>query len=369
MSSIYGKIKLLTILEGMNMGKQTQIFTGFIGTYTKGDSKGIYRFTLDVNEGKISTPTLAAELKDPTYLTISKDKKHLYSILKEAGSGGVSTYSIDEETKNLTYLDKQLTPNGSYCHISINDEENALVTANYGDGIIEAYELKTDATPTQVSSTIRHIGNGPNKDRQEKAHAHFAGFTPDNKYIAVVDLGIDQIITYSLHNGILEKVNSLTLTPGSGPRHLTFHPNGNIAYVMAELVPEVIVLAYDNESGSFSELQTVRTVPENFQENNQGSAIHISLDGKFVYAANRGHDSIAVFQTDEKTGQLTLLEIVSTEGNWPRDFALDPTGKFLVASNEESGNLILFARNVITGKLTLLQKDIQVPFPVCVKFL
>ncbi|WP_407406775.1 lactonase family protein [Peribacillus sp.] len=353
----------------MNMENPKQTFTGYIGTYTKGDSKGIYRFTLDSNEGKITTLVLAAELKDPTYVTISEDKKHLYAILKEAGSGGVAAYSIDEGSGDLTYLGKELTPNGSYCHISIDSKKNVLVTANYGDGIIEAYKLNPDATPASVSSTIRHTGMGPNKERQEKAHAHYAGFSPDEKFIAVVDLGIDQINTYGIHNGVLEKVNSLAVTPGSGPRHLTFHPNGKIAYVMTELAPEVIVLAYDSQNGSFSELQTIRTVPENFRENNQGSAIHISADGEFVYAANRGHDSIAVFQTDKKTGKLTLVELVSTEGHWPRDFALDPSGKFLVASNEESGTLTLFSRNDINGKLTLLQKDIQVPFPVCVKFL
>ncbi|MFJ7747837.1 lactonase family protein [Peribacillus sp. NPDC097295] len=351
------------------MGNHSQNYTGYIGTYTKGDSQGVYRFTLDPNEGKISAPVLAAELKDPTYVTISGDKKHLYAILKEAGSGGVSSYSIDDETGELTYLGKHLTPNGSYCHISINSDKNVLATANYGDGIIELYSLNADSTPSGVTSTVRHTGKGPNKERQEKAHAHYAGFTPDEKFIVVVDLGIDQINTYGIHNGVLEKVNSLTVTPGSGPRHLTFHPNGKIAYVVAELAPEVIVLAYDGHSGSFSEIQTIRTTPENFQENNQGSAIHISADGKFVYSANRGHDSIAVFQTDEETGKLSLVELVSTEGNWPRDFSIDPSGKFLVASNEESGNLTLFSRNQETGKLTLLQKDIKVPFPVCVKFL
>ncbi|MGE7878963.1 lactonase family protein [Peribacillus muralis] len=351
------------------MVKHDQQIIGYIGTYTKGDSKGIYRFTLNTAEGKLSTPVLAAELTDPTYVTISEDKKHLYAILKKAGSGGVSAYSINEESGELTYLGEQLTPNGSSCHVSVDSKKDVLITSNYGDGLIEAYRLQSDATPLPVSSTIRHEGRGPNEERQEKAHTHFAGFSPDERFFAVVDLGIDKVITYKMHNGVPEEVSSLSVAPGSGPRHLTFHPNGKFAYVMAELVPEVIVLSFDDQTGRFSELQTVRSTPDDFKENNQGSAIHISDDGRFVYAANRGHDSIAVYETDQKTGQLSFVEHVSTEGHWPRDFSLDPSGRFLIASNEQSGNLTLYSRNENTGTLTLLQKDIEVPFPVCVKFL
>lgn len=346
-----------------------QKIIGYIGTYTKGNSEGIYRFTLDTTEGKLSTPVLAAELTDPTYVAISQDKKNLYAILKEAGSGGVSAYSINEDSGELTFLGKQLTPNGSSCHISVDSKKQVLVTSSYGEGVIESFPLHDDATPLPVSSTVKHEGQGPNEERQEKAHTHFAGFTPDERFIAVVDLGIDKVITYKIHSGVLEEVNSLSVAPGSGPRHLTFHPNGKFAYVMAELVPEVIVLSFDSQTGSFSELQTVRTVPEDFKENNQGSAIHISDDGQFIYAANRGHDSIAVYEINQETGKLTFVELVSTEGHWPRDFSLDPSGKFLIASNEQSGNLTLYARNEQDGKLTLLQKDVQVPFPVCVKFL
>ncbi|MFE4811557.1 lactonase family protein [Peribacillus simplex] len=346
-----------------------QTIIGYIGTYTKGNSKGIYRFTLDTAEGKLSTPVLAAELTDPTYVAISQDKKNLYAILKEAGSGGVSAYSINEESGELTFLGKQLTPNGSSCHISVDSKKQVLVTSSYGEGVIESYPLHDDAIPLPVSSTVQHEGQGPNEERQEKAHTHFAGFTPDERFIAVVDLGIDKVITYKIDNGVLEEVNSLSVAPGSGPRHLTFHPNGKFAYVMSELVPEVIVLSFDSQTGSFSEVQTVRSVPEDFKENNQGSAIHISDDGQFIYAANRGHDSIAVYQINQETGKLSFVELVSTEGHWPRDFSLDPSGKFLIASNEQSGNLTLYSRNEHDGKLTLLQKDVQVPFPVCVKFL
>lgn len=165
------------------------------------------------------------------------------------------------------------------------------------------------------------------------------------------------------------EVSSLSVRPGSGPRHLTFHPNGIFAYLMTEISSEVVVLKYNPEDGSFTELQYIKAIPENFTENSQGSAIHISNDGRFVYAANRGHNSIAVFSVNGESGELTFIEHTSTEGDWPRDFVLDPTENFLVASNQNSSNLILFKRDRSTGRLTLIQSDVTVPDPVCVKFL
>jgi 6-phosphogluconolactonase len=344
-------------------------YIGYIGTYTKGTSKGIYSFQLEPESNTISEPTLVAELVDPSYLTISKDQKHLYSIYKADGKGAVASFAINQQTGELSLIGKSISPNDSYCHLTIDNDVKSLVTASYGGGFVESFSILEDGSVSSVQSTVRHEGKGPNLDRQEKAHAHFATFTPDEKFIAVVDLGIDQIITYRLENKTLQKVNSLAVTPGSGPRHLIFHPTQPFAYVIAELRPEVIVLAYDKESGSFEILQTIRSVPEDFVANNQGSAIHISSDGHYVYAGNRGHDSIAVFVVDERTGKLSLVQIISTEGHWPRDFSLDPTENFLVASNEESGNLTLYKRDQQSGELTLLQAGIQVPYPICIKFL
>jgi 6-phosphogluconolactonase len=161
----------------------------------------------------------------------------------------------------------------------------------------------------------------------------------------------------------------LPLKGGSGPRHLAYHPNKNLAYIMTEFSSEVIVLTYHPENGHFTEKQYISTIPDDFNENNQGSAIHISSDGRFVYAGNRGHNSIAIFAVNEETGELSFVDRVSTEGDWPRDFVLDPTEKFIVASNQESNNLVIYARDTNSGKLKLLQSDIEVSMPVCVKFL
>jgi 6-phosphogluconolactonase len=345
-------------------------YTGYIGTYTKGDSKGIYSFTLDTAAKKLGEVSVAAALDNPTYLNLSKDNRFVYAVAKEGEAGGVAAYSRNTETGELKELNRQLLRGASPCHVSVNDENQFVVSANYHNGTIESYEMNTESETLYPSLSIKkHVGDGPNKDRQDGPHAHYAGFTPDQKYVAAIDLGTDKLYTYELNKGELNEIHSLHLHAGSGPRHMTFHPNGKIAYLMTELSNEVVVLAYSQEDGSFKELQYISTIPDDFTENNQGSAIHISSDGRFVYAANRGHDSIAVFSTNSGSGELTFVERTSTEGNWPRDFALDPSEKFLIASNQESSNLVLFERNQETGKLTLLQSDITVPDPVCVKFL
>ncbi|MEC1373280.1 lactonase family protein [Heyndrickxia oleronia] len=343
-------------------------FTGFIGTYTKGESEGIYTFSLDTEEARIQGVKLAASLDNPTYVTVSQDKQYLYSVVKEGEQGGAASFSI-KNNGELEELNRELSPGASPCHISVDSKNKTVVTANYHRGTVEAYLTTSNGSLEPVSSIIQHEGSGPDKERQEKPHVHYAGFTPDEKYVAVVDLGIDQLITYEVVNGQLKLANKLSLKPGCGPRHLTFHPNGDYAYLMTEMSSEVVALQYNNMDGSFQIIQYISTLPSDFTENSQGSAIHISSDGHFVYAANRGHDSIAVYGVNQETGELTFIEHTLTEGNWPRDFVLDPTENYLIASNQNSSNLVLFKRDSATGKLTLLQSDIKVPDPVCVKFL
>lgn len=344
-------------------------FIGYVGTYTKSTSKGIYSFVLDTEEKKISNVELAAELENPTYVTISKDNKYLYAVGKEGSLGGVAAYSVDPSTGKLEFLNKQFTEGASPCHVSVDDNKNFTLTGNYHKGTVEAYPLNTDGTVKELAAKVEHSGTGPNTARQEKPHMHFTGFTPDERFVVSVDLGIDKVETYKLTDGQLETVCSLSVKPGSGPRHIAFHPNGKFAYVMTELSNEVITLSYNSETGELKDLQYISALPIDFTENSQGSAIHLSSDGKFVYAGNRGHNSIALFSINSETGALTFIEHTSTEGNWPRDFVLDPTEKFIVASNEQSDTLTLFERDEATGKLTLLQSEIHAPEPVCVKFL
>ncbi|WP_442598775.1 lactonase family protein [Neobacillus sp. D3-1R] len=345
-------------------------FIGYIGTYTNGESRGIYSFEFHTKEAKITNVREAAHLENPTYLNISKDKKFLYSVIKKGEEGGVAAFSIDSNSFELKLLNSQMAPGSSPCHVSMDSQNQYLFSANYHKGTVDSYLLdKETGWISEPVSIMNHEGSGPDP-RQEKPHTHYAGVTPNEKFLAVVELGADRVLTYEVsENGELTEVSRLNTQPGSGPRHLVFHPNGKFAYVMTEFSSEVLTLAFNYENGSFTQTQAISTLPADFTENNQGSAIHITSDGKFVYAGNRGHNSIAVFSVNSDNGQLQLVERVSTEGDWPRDFVIDPTEAFIIAANQNSSNLVIYSRDIETGKLTLLQSDITVPNPVCVKFL
>ena len=342
-------------------------YVGYVGTYTKQESKGVYQFTLDTDNKELRDVQLAAELENPTYVTVSDDDQNLYAVTKEGENGGVTAFSIDEETGELTKLNSQTAAGSPPCHVSVDHLKSNVVTANYHTTNIVSYITNEDGSLNPATSVVEHEGTGPH-ERQEKPHMHFAGFTPDENYVIAIDLGSDRVITYAVEEGKLNQAQVFKTAPGSGPRHITFHPNKKFAYVMTELSSEVLVLHYDETDGSFTEQQSIPTIPEDFNETNDGSAIHISSDGQFVYAGNRGHNTIAVYKVDQDTGRLTFIEWTSTEGNWPRDFVLDPSGEFLIATNQKSNTMTLFERDTSTGKLSLVQSNVHVPEPVCVKF-
>ncbi|RIW34226.1 lactonase family protein [Bacillus salacetis] len=341
---------------------------GYFGTYTKEESEGVYQFTLDTEKKEITDVKLAAALSNPTYLTISENQQNLYAVSKEGDQGGIAAFSIKAGTGELARLNSRTSAGSPPCHVSVDSANRQVVTANYHTTEVESFLTDEGGSLQPAVSVIEHEGSGPH-DRQDKPHMHYAGFTPDEKYVVAIDLGSDRVITYATDNGKLKEVKVLQVAPGSGPRHIVFHPNGKFAYVMTELSSEVIVLHYNEEDGSFAEQQYIPTIPEGFAETNDGSAIHISSDGNYVYAGNRGHNSIAVYKVDQESGSLSFVEWTSTEGNWPRDFVMDPSGKFLVATNQKSNSCTLFSRDESTGKLSLLQAGVKVPEPVCVKFL
>ena len=341
-------------------------YIGFAGTYTRETSKGIYRFTLDTEKQTLSTVEVASRIGSPTYLALSEDKRHLYSVAQDGNLGGVAAYEINPETGELRYLNRKLNAGAPPCHLHA--QGDSLLTGNYHKGTVELLEFNENGGIQPATSAIEHEGSGPH-ERQEKPHVHYTAHTPDGKYVIAADLGMDELVIYRIKKGQLEKVTTLEVEPGSGPRHIAFHPDGKTAYLMTELSSEVIVLDYHADEGSFAEKQTIKAIPADFTETNDASAIYVSSDGRFLYTGNRGHNSITLFSIDQKSKKLTLVEHTPTGGEWPRDFALDPSEKFIVASNQHSGNLVLFSRDEKTGKLTKLESEVDVPEVVCVTFL
>lgn len=341
-------------------------YIGFAGTYTRQTSEGIYRFELDTVQGALKNCELATKVSNPTYLSIAENNQFLYSVAQEENLGGIYAYKVNQESSALTKIDAQLTDGAPPCHVNVYG--NKLVTSNYHQGTVGTFHVNEEQGTVSKGSFVTHTGNGPHK-RQEKPHVHYAGFSPDENYIFACDLGTDEVVTYKVEDKELHRIATLKVKAGSGPRHLTFHPNGKYAYLLTELSSEVVVLAYDKEKGTFEEKQYIKTIPDSFTETNDASAIQISSDGRFVYTGNRGHNSVAIFQVNEQTLELSFIEHVSSNGEWPRDFVLDPSESFLVVSNQHTENIVLFRRDIESGKLTETGSEIDVPEVVCLKFL
>lgn len=351
---------------------------GYIGTYTQGKSEGIYSFILNTDAGLIENIELAAKLENPTYLAIDKENRFIYSVVKSPDenmleSNGVASYSINQEDSNLKLLNYETLEGKSPCYVSTDKNNSYLFSANYHEGTLAVFPITDVGSIAMPSDIVEHSGSGPNKERQDAPHVHYASLSPGEKHVFAVDLGTDRIEVYEFdfekgklsHNPNF----SISLKPGCGPRHLTFHPNGKYIYVITELSSEIAVLEYSAENYSLKELQYVSTLPQDFKGENTGAAIHLSPDGKFLYASNRGHNSIAVFSVDESTGSLQFISHYFTKGDGPRDFNIDPYGKFLIAANQNSSNIVLYSINKDQGTLTQLGEPIEVPNPVCIKFL
>lgn len=338
----------------------------YVGTYTTNESDGIYKVQLDL-ETKKSTQQLVGEIENPTYVVATENRKNIYSIAKKGSQGGLASFSTNDQgtlTLQNTYLEDGKNP----CHLAINQSQTLLFSAYYHQGKLQVHSLLPDGSIGELISEITYNGSGPNKDRQDKSHIHYVGLSPDDTFLFVVDLGTDLVHIYDISDGQLTETSTYKATPGSGPRHLAFHPNGEIVYLFTELSSEVFVLSFDKDKGDLQYIQTIDSLPSSFTEENTGSAIRITPNGKFLYVGNRGFDSITTYQIGID-GTLTFLSFTSTEGEHPRDFNIDSTGKSLVVANMFTNNLVIFEIRQDTGELVNLQIDIHVPDPVSIEFI
>lgn len=352
-------------------------FLVYVGTYTRQDSKGIYAFHFQPATGKLISIGLAAETENPSFLTLAPNHQFLYAVneiskFEGQDAGSVSSFSIDSKTGMLTALNKTSTKGTIPAHLVVDKAGKTLVVANYGSGSVAAFPLNGDGSVGAASSFMQHSGSSTGS-RQRGPHAHAVVLSADNRFVFVPDLGLDEIFSYRLDPA------KSTLTPndppfakvtqGSGPRHFAFHPDGKFAYSLSEMGSLVTVFSYDKAGGRLKDIQTISSLPKDFSGNTNAAEIEVHPNGKFLYASNRGHDSIAVFAIDPHAHTLTLLGNVPTQGKMPRNFAIDPTGSYLLAANQNTNNIVIFRIDKTTGKLTPTGDDIKTPVPVCIIFL
>lgn len=350
----------------------------YFGTYTGAKSKGIYVARFDTASGKLSPPELAVETKSPAFLIPHPGGRVLYAVgeasaIGEAKQGGVTAFAIERERGKLRTLNTQPSGGTGPCHLAVDARGRFVFAANYGSGSVAALPIQPDGSLGAPAATKQHAGSSVNPQRQTGPHAHCVNLSPDERFLLVCDLGLDKLMAYRVgqdQQALVENDPPFTqLAPGSGPRHLAFGHDGKFVYVVNEMGSSVTVLEYDAKHGTLRETQTTSTLPEKYAGNSTCAEIAVHPSGKFVYASNRGHDSIAVFSAHKSSGLLTSVEQTPTRGKTPRHFVLDPTGAWLLAENQASDSVVVFKVNTRSGALTATGQSIEVPSPVCAVFL
>ncbi|CAM3067180.1 lactonase family protein [Leuconostoc rapi] len=333
------------------------------GTYTKRISQGLYEAELDTESQQLQNPTFIGELTNPTYLALSQANK-IYAVENRDGHGGLVT--LDNSVRPLAEIDAQLSEGSAPAYIGIDEKRQLVFAGYYHRGTVESYKIRDDGNLTLVD-TWQNNGSGP-RPEQSSSHVHFANLTPDNRLVAV-DLGTDEIITFDVADtGKLTEATRFHTEEGFGPRHIRFSPDGQYAYALGELSSLLSVLKYNDEDGSFEHVMTASTIPSDWTQHNGSAALRLSNDGKFIYASNRGHNSIAVFKIVNEGAEIERIQLISTEGAFPRDMNWNDKQNFLVVANQDTDNVSLYARDNQSGELSLLQKDFTIPEGVRVLF-
>jgi 6-phosphogluconolactonase len=353
-----------------------QKFLVYVGTYTDHGSKGIYAYRFDSSTGKMTSLGLAAETAQPSFFVVDAGGRFLYAV-NETGNfngqttGAVSAFAIQSDTGKLSLLNQVSSRGTDPAHITLDRTGKYALVANYTSGSVAVFGLLKDGRLGETTSFVQHKGSSVNLARQKGPHAHAVALSPDNRFAVVADLGLDELLVYSFDaaKGTMGTQPQVVKTsPGAGPRHLVFSADGRFLYAINEMQSSVVAYSYDSTSGALHELQTISALPKGFSGENTAAEIEIDPSGKFLFASNRGNDSIAEFAIDSHTGMLTFVVTDSTGGKTPRNFAIDPTGSWLLAANQDSDNIVIFSIDKKTGQIKPTGDSLQVPSPVCVKF-
>jgi 6-phosphogluconolactonase len=345
-----------------------------IGSYTsKEDTNGIHVYKFNSQSGQVGSSPLAVEAANASYLAVSKDKKNVYAVSESGGDkASVNAFSFNAVSGALTFQNSVPSQGDHPCYVAVDDKKKFVFVGNYSGGNLLSIPVAADGSLRSDVQNIKHEGSSVNKDRQDKPHVHSVVLSPDNRHLLVQDLGTDKVNVYKLDTtkpqALAPAAPPFTSTkPGGGPRHLTFHPSGKFAYLVLEM--EAAVTAFDYKNGVLKEKQTITMLRPDFKGNGAGAAdIHVSPDGKFLYASNRGDANEIVIYSIDKNGKLTTVGHQSILGKTPRNFALDPSGNFLLSANQATNEVVIFKRDQKSGLLTATGTKISVNKPVCLKF-
>ena len=343
----------------------------YIGSYAHKEEQSIYSAWLDGETGQIHLAGGTAGLENPSFLAVNREGTSLYAVSEISGSehGGVVCYSRNAEQGQLTAVTEWSTLGGSPCHIILDEQENVIIITNYMGGNVCTFKLGEDGMLAGLADNAVHTGKGPREDRQEAAHPHSAIVDPKNRFVLVADLGTDKLVHYRLEGetGRLIPHQETKTAPGAGPRHLAFHPIDELLYVVNELDCTVAVYSYDSESSKLAMVQVISTLPESFTGANTAADIHLTSDGRYLYASNRGHDSLAVYHVLQD-GLLKLVEYAPTGGQTPRNFAIAADDRYLLVANQDSNNIVSYRIDPNNGRLLATGHEIHVKAPVCICF-
>jgi 6-phosphogluconolactonase len=350
----------------------------YFGTYGQGAHDGVFVAEMDLATGTVSEPRLAGRAVNASFVAIHPDHRHLYAVAEVSSlggrrTGGVVAFSIAPETGALHQINEQASGGAGPCHLVVDKAGKDVLVANYDGGTVAVLPIDERGGLKRASSIQVHRGRGVNRARQETAHAHSINLDAANRFAFVADLGVDKIFVYRFDAtaGKLapNQPPTVKVADGAGPRHLAFDPTGRFAYVVDELDSTITTFWYDAENGTLSRVQVVSTLPKDFHGENTASEVAVHPSGKFVYGANRGHDSLAIFAVDPVSGKLTPVGHESTQGKTPRNFAIDPTGAFLLAANQDSDSVVIFRIDAATGRLRPTGQRLRIHQPVCVRYL
>ncbi|MEI9812970.1 MAG: lactonase family protein [Acidobacteriota bacterium] len=370
-------MKLFSLLLLISCMSNAQDWTAFIGTYTRGVSRGIYSLRYEPATGKMAPIGLAAQSVSPSFLAVHPNGKWLYAVNESrryngiANSGSVSAFSIDHHGGTLTALNIVPSRGADPCHLTVDRGGHWLFVANYSAGSVSVFPIGPDGALGEAAQIVQHSGETKaDPVRQEAPHAHSVDISIDNKLLYVSDLGADQIVVYNFDasTGRLTQRSTAKQKAGSGPRHIAFSRDHRFLYSFDELTSRIVTFRHDASTGAMDELQSISTLPRGFKGPKSGAEIAVEPSGRFLYASNRGHDSIAIFSIDAEQGLLSSVGRVSTQGKSPRHFAIDPEGKHLIVANQDSSNLVAFKIDPDTGGLTPQGEPLYAPEPVCILF-